>query len=89
MTLSPFSKSHKQNGHSTIEGKRRVGRALLRRERPFAGDAGTGGRIKAGRKRWTRKGRRANARWASEGDETVFEAETACGKSVVSSSGSS
>lgn len=99
MTVSPFSKSHKQNGHSTIEGNRRVGTALLRREeRAEAGVAGTGGRMKEGRKRWTTKGSRANARWASEGakadeeeaeDERVRGAdEEECGKRVVASSGS-
>lgn len=101
MTVSPSSKSHRQNGHSTIEGNRRVGTALLRREeRAEAGVAGTGGRMKDGRKRWTTKGSRANARWASEGAEADEEAEEeaervrgadeeACGKRVVASSGSS
>lgn len=52
MTVSPFSKSHRQNGHSTIEGNRRVGTALLRREeRAEAGVAGTGGRMKDGKNR--------------------------------------
>jgi hypothetical protein len=103
MTVSPFSKSHKQKGHSTIEGNRRVGTALLRREeRAEAGVAGTGGRMKEGRKRWTTKGSRANARWASEGaeadegeeaeeeEERVRGAddEEECGRRVVASSGS-